>query len=177
MRILLLLIIVFNCAICSASTVKINFRQQIKYSELIAVVSIKSVEESDDCGYLVNAKILHSYKGSSKELSFWVKKSVDLLDESKKYFIMASLLKKPECGSNDDEGYLYAGTSVQTLFPFEYGGKYILANRESFLTISDSQHYVFDKYVKKMVVINERIFAAAKWSVIHTELEKLLNLN
>jgi hypothetical protein len=174
MFLLSFLFISINCY--AFSTQKGTLRQLIQYSEFVAVIHVNSVEKIGECGYLVKAKIIQSYKGRNNDVKFWVTDSFDINNDTKKYFVAANQRKKQTvisdtCAISD----LYTGLGSQSIFPFDIVDKeFILANRKSFLSLSDGWTYNPTDRVKKFKVIKNRIHAVAEWVVIEKEINDIL---
>lgn len=165
----ILLIILFTCINCFASTSKVELRRLIKHSEFVGTVYTDKVEKINGCGYLVSGKVAKTYKGKSSPIKFWITSSKDINSHTKKYFVIAH--HKNKDSANCTQSKLYTGKNIQTIFPFDIlEGDLILANRQSFLTTTDGQYYVFDDLVKKFKVINGKIHAMASWEQISKQI-------
>ncbi|QJR81248.1 hypothetical protein CA267_010875 [Alteromonas pelagimontana] len=140
----------------------------VRFSDYAGVVEILDIEPKQSCGHLVTAKPLKTFTGKDDILKFWVPNEKDLLIDSDKYFaILRESQKVTQCGKT----LLSTGDSKQTFFPFKDAGRlYILANRESFLAISDSVSYFPGEFVEVLQVIDERIYAFARWADIEEAL-------
>ena len=162
----------FNCFSFTDMT-KIALNKLISHSEEIVIVDIIQVHpKTKNCGYLIDANVVNSFKGKkNKKISFWVKEQLDIVDGIDRYLVFANAMKNlnKKCLNSME---VVGGATNQTMFPF-WTGKYILANRQSFLTTGYG-FYDSDEVVKTFKVHNHRIHAVADWEKIKIKIKQQL---
>jgi len=166
-------LISFNC-FSFTDFRKTTLNQLVKYSEEITIVDIIQVSpKKQSCGYLVDANVVDSLKGKeSKRINFWIHQRSDVIDGMNRYLVFANTRKKikKQCLASLNS---VGGLTNQTMFPF-WTEKYILANRQSFLT-SAYGFYDPDEVVKSFKVHDDRIYAMADWEKVKVKIKQLLS--
>jgi len=125
-----------------------------------------------NCGYLIDAQVIDSFKGNHKnKISFWTNEKLDFINNINRYLVFTkSLNLKKLCL---ESRFKVGGSTHQTMFPF-WNEKYILANRRSFLAFG-SNGYDYDEFVKAFNIIDHRIHAVADWEKVKVKIKQLLS--
>lgn len=169
MKFLCLVIIFFLSLDCFSITRGMTFSQMLKHSDYVGVVHIEKKASIEGCGVEVIVKPQVTYKGNENTFKLLVLNESDLLIDTQSYFLAAT---KKILDHNCGHIQFAVGDNIQTIFPF-WGTKseYILSNRQSFLTLLDGVSYDFTDIVKKINVIEQRIYAVAEWRQIKKMLD------
>ncbi|QJR81246.1 hypothetical protein CA267_010860 [Alteromonas pelagimontana] len=132
---------------------------------------ISSLERVDDCGLLVTAKSVENFKSLkvNESIKFWIKKESDIFPDINRYFV---ILYDSNKGNLCHDTSIMGANGYQSVFPIyeDPENNYILASRSSFLSAMDGRTYASNNdmtgNVRKIEVINNRIYAFGKWEAI-----------
>jgi len=146
--------------------------KSIKYSAIVAIIDINKKETVANCGTLVSANVIRSFKGNKEPFQFWVKEETDLIKKLNSYFVILNPRKNQKtCLQSQIWTSSLAGR--QNMFAFYPENKmFILANRLSFLSSNDQLDP--GELIKTFIIFENKIHAVARWSPILAVIENEL---